>query len=131
MSDVVDNVLNDALVVQSEPGDLPGCAEDELEKGLADDHGEDTQKAPSEFDILKEDEECPWGRMGQRHWILLALFLGMCCQYVQRSCIVRDGVRLKCWPVAALVLIIGPQYVPCSPLTLCLCCAECCSRRRL
>ena len=99
MSDKVDNVLNDALVVQSEPSDLPVRADDELEKGL-DDPGEDTRKAPSEFDVLKEDEECPWGRMGQRHWILLALFLGMCCQYVQRSCIVRDGVSLKCWSAA-------------------------------
>eukprot|EP01043_Picozoa_sp_COSAG02_P020184 COSAG02_NODE_989_length_15437_cov_95.731860_8_plen_109_part_00 len=94
----VDNVLHDNLVVQSdqpdhEPPPLPPVSQDEAgdpppAPELTD--STDEKAAPSEFDLLKEDEECPWGRMGERHWILLALFLGMCCQYVQRSCIVRD-----------------------------------------
>ena len=42
---------------------------------------------PQQSDVLLKDS--PWGMFGQRHWILLALFVGMCCQFLQRSSMVR------------------------------------------
>jgi hypothetical protein len=84
----VDNVLHDALVIQSED-DLPPVDAAGVEPDEPADPADYEEKGPSEFDVLKLDDERPWGRFGSRHWILFALFLGMCCQYMQRSCIVR------------------------------------------
>jgi hypothetical protein len=86
----VENVLQDALVVHSEEPDAD-IPVDRDEKSVPTDEALDAyeEKAPSEFDVLKADEQSPWGRFGQRHWVLFALFIGMCCQYVQRSSIVR------------------------------------------